>query len=178
MPFITTSNTVSPEIDRMIKSLSSSSTRKILSNVAQEFINQTKSNFGTSGNYREKQWPAYSISYAKKVNTTTPTLYRSGKLYNSIKINSNGGNWIGVSSNTAYSAAQTFGSPKTNLPARNFWPVQFQSPNYSRLLLNSEKQINNVIARQLVIQSDGAFPYPIFTRQTFTYGNPFRSATN
>lgn len=171
-------DTVTSQLQGIIRAISHQGRKVLLNRMAQEFVRQTKSNFGSSGQYRDGKWPRLSKDYAKKVGSSTPTLKRSGELYNSIRIGNSKENSITITTKNPYAAAHTFGYPPRNLPKRNFWPVQFQSPNYIRLLFNSEKDMNIVISKQLNILSSGALPVQTstMTRMSPQYGNVFTAA--
>ena len=145
---------------------------------AQEFVRQTKANFSTDTKYKEKPWAPLSPKYAKKVGHSQSTLKLSGALYNSILTNSPRANWIEVFTKNPYAAAHTFGYKPHHLPARNFWPIQFYSPTYSRPLYNSEKDLIIEIGKRFTIFSNGILPRltgGAILRSPPQYGNPFAS---
>lgn len=170
-------DTVTPQLLGLIRAFNEDSKRKILLKLGQSFNKQTKENFGTNGKYRDKTWPRLSKAYSKKIGSSVPTLKRSGNLYNSIIISAPRNNYIEIYTNNKYAAAQVFGNKNNNLPPRNFFPVQFSTPNYSRLVFNAEKELNAIILNQMKILSGGALSSTTnIKRSGFEYGNPFSRA--
>lgn len=169
------SDSVTPQLENIIKAISSQGLRRTLVYGANKFVEMTKQNFGNQGRYREEQWPPLSEKYAKRIGRRNATLKVSNDLYNSIKIGAPRMNYIEIFTTNKYAAAHTFGSPKIKLPKRNFWPVQFKSPSYSRLLWTPEREMIIALSRQLHIVSNGALPILNYyaTRGQFTYGNIF-----
>lgn len=169
-------NSVSKDIEGIIRALGFSGRRKLLMTVASEFVKQTKSNMGGAGDkYKEKRWPSLSPKYAKRVGRSEATLKVSGNLQGSIQMGAPRSNWIEVFTKNPYAAAHTFGSKKTRLPARNFWPVQFFNPTYSRPLFNSEKDMIAELSKRLVMFSGGVLPRlsTAINRSPPQYGNVF-----
>lgn len=168
-------DSITPQINNIIRAIGSQGRKRILLVAGQKFQEMTKQNFGNSGKYRDSQWPPLSAKYAKKVGRKNATLKKSGDLYNSILLGQPRSNYIEIFTKSPYAAAHTFGSKRTNLPKRNFWPVQFLTPTYSRLLFNAEKDLVTTISRQMTILSSGALPLQSsnIERSQPQYGNIF-----
>lgn len=173
-----TSDTVTPALKNMIRAIGGNGRRRILISMGQKFVDMTQSNFGQSGGkYKDSTWKPLSKSYSKRVGSSVPTLKRSGELFKSIRMNSPRQNFVEIYTKNSYAAAHTFGNRSRNLPPRNFWPIQFSTPSYSRLLFNAEKEMIVEIGKRLSIQSGGAFPRLSLSivRSPFQYGNVFTS---
>jgi len=172
-----TRDSVTPSLKNIIKALDEPGRRKLLTQTGEKFIEITKQNFGNSGRYRGNVWPRLSDKYSKRVGRKNATLYRSGDLYNSIKLSSPRGNFIIAYTKSPYAAAQAFGSKRTNLPARNYWPMENVTPTYSRLIFGAERELVLTIGRNLTILSNGQLPSlsSNIQRSSFTSGNPFTS---
>jgi phage gpG-like protein len=170
-------DTVTPALHNIVWAFGDQGRRLLLISTARKFIEETKSNFGKTGKYRDKEWPALSAAYAKKVGRRTATLKKTGALMSSIKMNSPRKNFVEIYTNIPYAAANVFGSKKQNIPARNFWPVQFTQPSYSRLLFNAEKDMIVEIGKRLNVLSSGVLPRlsSNIVRSQLQYGNPFTS---
>jgi phage gpG-like protein len=169
-------NSVSSQLEGIIKTLSAQGRRRLLIGAGAEFLRQIKSNFGNAGGkYKETTWPPLSKAYAKRVGSSTPTLKRTGALQNSFQMNSPRANYIEVFTKNKYAAAHLFGSKKQGIPKRNFMPIQFYQPTYSRLLMSAEKDLVIEISKRMNILSGGALPRlsSAINRSLPSYGNPF-----
>lgn len=169
---------VSPSLNNIISAISNQNRRTLLSRAGNELIRQSQANFN-SNIYRSTQWSPLSKKYAKKVGNSIPTLFRSGKLFGSIKLGSPKYNSINLYSDSPYAAAQQYGYNR--LPPRPFIPVENAgSPSVSRLNQKSEHDMVNIIAKQLSILSGGALPListSEVSRGTFESGSPFTGLT-
>lgn len=168
-------DTVTPAINSIMSAIDGIGRNKALSKVAETFKIETQSNFGSSGTFKANQWPPLSVKYAKKVGSSEATLNRSGKLKNSIMVGNINKDSISVYTTNPYAAAQMFGYKKKNLPARNFWPAEFTSPNYSKLIYKSQVELTRVIETSFNVSSNGNLPIETsgFQPMTPAYGNLF-----
>lgn len=153
-------NTITPEINSIINALESSGIRQVLTDAGHEFIRETKSNFGSSGEYRIEPWAPLNKDYAKKVGSSTATDERSSKLINSITLGPLRETYITIFTRCSYAIPICFGSLKKNLPARNFWPVKFlgNNPSTSQFLPKAERDMFNVIIRRFILVSRNVLP--------------------
>jgi len=167
---------VRPSIRSIINALTTGR-RQLLSSMGKEFQRQTLSLFDGNKTYQEKTWPKLSNSYAKKEGSSNPTLNRTGKLKQSIKVSPPHGSSIDIYTRNAYAEAIAFGNKNKNLPPRNFWPINNVggNPYTHRLVPAAERDLFRVITRQLNLLSRGQLPYQTIplTRMTFDNGNPF-----
>jgi phage gpG-like protein len=93
--------------------------------MAQRFWQITRSNFGYFGIDRPYTWPPLSARYSRKVGRTVATLIVSGHLRDSVHIED--GNKVVVNSDDCpYALAHAYGSRKTNLPPRMYFPIDAQ----------------------------------------------------
>ena len=169
-------DSVTPAINSIIKVFSQSGMNRILRFAGQEFIRQTKSNFGNpGGKYKSSPWKPLSPAYAKRIGSKQATLHRTGALYNSIKMNSPKGNYVEIYTKSPYGAAHQFGVRKNHLPARPFFPIESRTPSYSRLVFNSERDLIQVISKAMTSMSGNALPRLStgITRSQYSYGSPF-----
>jgi hypothetical protein len=167
------SDTLTPALRKMQSAVGIGGRRYVLTCAATMLKDMARSTFG-SGNstYRGNKWPRYSKSYAKRVGSSTPTLYRTGKLKASIQMTSPRGNSVGVYSNTKYSAAQFLGS-KRGLPTRRFFPMEGHTAVW-RLTARADKDLTMEVGRGFSIASGGALPRlaGLQARSSYAYGNP------
>ena len=169
-------DSVTPQIDSILRSIGMSGKRRLLLATAQEFQRETKANFGGGNDtYKDKRWPSYSRAYTKKKGKSQPDLKVTGALMNSIKIGSPRSNWIEVYTKHPYAAAQGFGYRPRNLPARQFFPVQMVGSSYSRPTYNSQRDMTIVISKMMTLLSGGVLPRqsPAVMRMMPSYGSPF-----
>ena len=174
---VKTQDSITPAIIGMAKALGIQGRRRVLKYTADEFVRQTHTNFGggSGSKYKEHIWPALSKAYAKKVGRTYATLKVSGDLFNSIKANTPRNNWVEVYTTNKYAAAHMLGYEPRKLPKRNYFPIQFYTPTYSRLLWNSERDLLFQVSKWFTIMSDShlpRLPYSV-VRSLPAYGNPF-----
>ena len=170
------SDQATPALHSIRKALGEQDRKLILTELATKFQSQTKSNFGLTGKYRSDIWNPLSNKYAKKVGSSIPTLLRSGALERSIQVGQYQYGFISVYCDSIYGAAHTFGSATTNLPSRNFWPVQFMgSPYFARLIPTAEKEMQTLIIKRLSTLSEGYIPSTIGAMDRYKpeYSNPF-----
>jgi len=169
-------NGVSPSIKNIIRALSIQGRKNVLLYAGKKFLEITKRNFGTYGEFREKTWKPLSKNYAKRIGNSTPTLLRTGELMNSIKIGSTRTNSIEIFTRDKRAGALAFGYKPNNIPPRNFWPIQnMGSPSYNRLMFNAEKEMFITISKRFNVLSSGVLPYQstLTKRMLPSYGNPF-----
>ncbi len=169
-------DSVTPSITGILRAISRQGIRRLLVATGQEFLRQTRASFGGNNTkYLAEKWPPLSPAYAKRVGRTKATLKVSGNLYNSIKLNSPRSNFIEVYTTNKYAAAHMLGYPPRNLPRRNYFPIQFYTPTYSRLTWNSERDLVVEISKRMTILSGGHLPRlsSAIIRSLPTYGNPF-----
>ena len=173
---VKTQDSVTPALQGIMRALGLQGCRRLLIGAGNEFLRQIKSNFGQSGGkYKETSWPPLSKAYAKKVGSSTATLKRSGALQNSIQMNQPRKSYVEIYTKSPYAAAHLFGSKKQGIPKRNFMPIQFYQPTYSRLLMSAEKDLVIEISKRMNILSGGALPRlsSAINRSLPSYGNPF-----
>jgi hypothetical protein len=93
--------------------------------MSERFFEIVRSNFGEFGVDRPTEWTALTPGYAKRVGRDNATLFVTGKLESSVKMeNTPDCGRVSVSdSDCAYALAQNFGYPPNNLPPRPFFPV-------------------------------------------------------
>jgi phage gpG-like protein len=171
-----TQDSVTPALQGILRAFGNQGRRRLLIGAGNELVRQIKSNFGQpSGKYKEQNWPPLSKAYAKRVGRSHATLKVSGALQNSIKMNAPRSSYIEIYTKSPYAAAHLFGSKKQHIPKRNWMPVQFYQPTYSRLLMNTEKDLVVEIGKRMNILSKGALPLlsPSINRSLPQYGNPF-----
>jgi phage gpG-like protein len=171
-----TQDSVTSQLQGILRAIGLQGRKRLLIGAGNEFISQIKSNFGQpGGKYKETTWPPLSKAYAKRVGSSTPTLKRTGALQNSFQMNSPRANYIEVFTKNKYAAAHLFGSKKQGIPKRNFMPIQFYQPTYSRLLMSAEKDLVIEISKRMNILSGGALPRlsSAINRSLPSYGNPF-----
>ena len=168
-------DSVTPSLQGIMRSINSNGRRNVLLSAGREFLRITKNNFGAAGKYRDKQWPQLSPAYAKKVGHSNATLVGTGKLRDSIRMNAPRSNYVEIYTTNKYAAAIAFGNKKRNLPGRQWAPMQFSTPNYSRLVWSAERDLVFEIGKRLNILSNGALPRlsSMIQRSPFAYGNPF-----
>jgi len=176
-----THNSLSGQIEGMIRALGSTGRRKIFVDAGRQFLKMTQSNFGTTGPYRGNKWKSYSKSYAKKVGSSVATLLRTGKLRDSIQMKNPRGNYVEVSTDNPYARAQLLGYPPRNLPSRIYFPMERLSSTYWRPVFATERQLVFTISKTLNILSGGAFSrinMGSVTRSTPTQGDPTKPITS
>ena len=170
-----TFDTITPQLNSMIRAMGMGGRNRLLNVIATEFIRETRTNFGGGdSSYREKDWRPYSKSYAKVKKKSQPDLVKTGALRDSITKTSPIGNWISVYTKNPYAGYHIFGTKK--MPARNYWPIQFSSPTFSRPVFKAEKDLLFLIGKQMNIMSAGALPrlsVSNIIRSSFTFGNIF-----
>jgi len=171
------SNSVSPSIRGILNAIGLSGKRQVLMSAGRELYRQTMQNFGVDSEYKDKKWPALSPKYAKRVGHSNSTLTKSGELKNSIRLSTPVGDMIKIYTNNPYAAAQFFGSKKTNLPARNAFPINnTTNPSNIRLTTNSDRDMFKVITHRLTQVSNNSLPInTAWKRMSVEYGNPFAS---
>ena len=168
-----TSDSVTPQIERIKTALGTSGRRKVLMSVADRFREMARSTFGVNKTtYRGNTWAKYSPAYAKKVGTSSPSLFRSGKLKASIRVTPPRGNSVGVFADVKYAAAQFLGS-KRGLPARRYFPMEGHGTMW-RLTARADKDLTIQALSDFYKLSGGALPKTmgILTRSTYSAGNP------
>lgn len=169
-------DSVTPSINNLIKSISSTGKNQLLLFGGRELLRQTRNNFGGGSQYRDKNWSPLSKAYAKKVGHYNATDERTGQLKNSILLGRPRSNFIEIYTRNKYAAAIAFGDKKKKLPARNFWPVQNSgNPSYNRLTYNSDRDLFKVLTTRLNILSNGSFPRQstMIERMRPEYGSPW-----
>lgn len=173
------SDTVRPQIKSMVRAFGLQGRRRALTMSGQDVVRMTRSNFGSSGRFRGNKWPPYSRAYSKKVGSRIPTLFRSGKLRDSIKLGAPRGNWIEISTNVKYAAAQMLGNPRQNLPSRNFFPMERMGANRWRPVYSAEREMIVSITKSFRLISGGVIPQinTIQSRSVPTFGNIFQPPT-
>lgn len=95
----------------------------IQQSMGEKFFEIVRSNFGDFGVDRPIEWAPLSPAYAKKVNREHATLFVTGKLESSIKMESTeDATTISVSDgDVPYATAHQYGKGK--MPARPFFPI-------------------------------------------------------
>lgn len=141
-------DSVTPSIRRLSYAFGANGRRQVLSQVGNEMVSMGKSTFGLNSTYRGNTWSRYSPAYARRVGSSIPTLYRTGKLKNSIKRDNPQVNTITVSANTPYAAAQFYGS-SNGIPSRRFMPLTGVG-NTMRLTLRADREITMLIGREFM----------------------------
>lgn len=166
-------DTITPEIKRINVAIGNSGRRKVLVSAANRFKEMSQSTFGAGNStYRGNTWSRYSPTYAKKIGSSTPTLYRSGNLRKSIRITVPRSNSVGIYSDTKYSAAQFLGN-KNGLPSRKYFPLEGQSSTW-RLTMRADRDLQVEILKEFYSLSGGVLPktFGTLTRSTSAIGNP------
>jgi phage gpG-like protein len=177
LKLILTKDTLTPELKNILYSFENP--RQILLAMGNEFLRETKANFGTNGKYRDGvPWPSLSEEYSKKIGSKQPTDLRTGELKNSIKLGPVKGNFVTVYTDNPYAASIAFGNKKNHLPPRNYWPVKFMgSITYSKLTPEAQRDMFNIITKRFTMASQGALPkLPVTLKPMLPeHGNPFSS---
>jgi phage gpG-like protein len=170
---------VTSQIDNIINTFSTANSKILLETIGNEFLRRTLNNFGGNGQDKEKEWPPLSKAYAKKVKRSKATLYDTGALKDSIKLQIRP-EFALVYTRNKYAAAQAFGYKRNNLPPRNFWPMQtYGTPNYSRLVFSADFAVYHALQRKLNILSHNSLPLILQhpPRSKPVYGNIFNLNT-
>lgn len=106
--------------------------RRMLQAIGMRFRDITRQNFGVTGIDRPAEWPPYARNYPKwgKRRGGPATLIRTGKMMQEIHVTANNPEYVDVEADRVYAAAQQFGRPAANLPARPYFPIVGTGINY------------------------------------------------
>ena len=158
---------VTPDFNNIIIALNNNTA--LLNAVGTKFLSLVRSNF-KAPTFRNQPWKPYSKKYAKKVGTGVPTLFRSGNLMESNKIQGFVRNGVMIGTRgIPWAAAHQFGNPKNKLPARPYYPV---ISNGNGNVLNSKAMLVmfNEIVFQFNKQSKGVLPLNVDYRPSVPDG--------
>jgi len=170
-------DTLSKELKGIMKAFGTEGRDKTLSAVGSRFLEMGQSTFGAGRSWwRGNKWEPYSKGYAKYVGSSTPTLLRTGRLRNSLKMSPPRGGTVTIYSNLKYAGEQFIGNKKTGRPGRYYFPVESKGAALWRLNYKAEKVLVELMGRTFMKLSRGALSLPNVptTAGTYSIGNPLR----
>lgn len=135
--------------DKIRNALSGFGRRRVQRAMGIAFRDIARSNFGAIGVDRPAPWPPYSRNYSDygKQKGSPATLIRTGRLQQSIYVDSGHDGYVEVGDDTRYGAAHQFGvAGKT--PARPFFPITKSGIEY-RLTAHAQSVLEKAATDEL-----------------------------